>query len=79
MGFLPRGTRVMLHVPSAASDLRPQCVRSTGSVHRTFAQAWWHWFFFAQPEKPEGAILADRDAYLPSTAPLFAIRRPSTA
>jgi haloacetate dehalogenase len=24
-----------------------------------FAQAWWHWFFFAQPEKPERAILAD--------------------
>jgi haloacetate dehalogenase len=24
-----------------------------------FAEAWWHWFFFAQPEKPERAILAD--------------------
>ena len=24
-----------------------------------FAQAWWHWFFFAQPDKPERAILAD--------------------
>jgi haloacetate dehalogenase len=24
-----------------------------------FARAWWHWFFFAQPEKPERAILAD--------------------
>jgi len=24
-----------------------------------FAQAWWHWFFYAQPEKPERAILAD--------------------
>lgn len=24
-----------------------------------FAAAWWHWFFFAQPEKPERAILAD--------------------
>jgi haloacetate dehalogenase len=28
----------------------------------TFAQAWWHWFFFAQPDKPERAILADPDA-----------------
>lgn len=28
-----------------------------------FAQAWWHWFFFAQPEKPERAILADPDAW----------------
>lgn len=28
-----------------------------------FAQAWWHWFFFAQPELPEPAILADPDAW----------------
>lgn len=28
-----------------------------------FASAWWHWFFFAQPEKPERAILADPDAW----------------
>ncbi len=25
--------------------------------------AWWHWFFFAQPDKPERAILADPDAW----------------
>jgi haloacetate dehalogenase len=24
-----------------------------------FATAWWHWFFFAQPDRPERAILAD--------------------
>ncbi|OWW00110.1 alpha/beta hydrolase [Rhizobium sp. R72] len=24
-----------------------------------FAARWWHWFFFAQPDKPERAILAD--------------------
>jgi haloacetate dehalogenase len=24
-----------------------------------FAAAWWHWFFFAVPDKPERAILAD--------------------
>jgi haloacetate dehalogenase len=24
-----------------------------------FARRWWHWFFFAQPDKPERAILAD--------------------
>ncbi len=29
----------------------------------TFAAAWWHWFFFAQPEKPERAILADPDRW----------------
>jgi len=28
-----------------------------------FAVAWWHWFFFAQPDKPERAILADPDAW----------------
>lgn len=28
-----------------------------------FAQMWWHWFFFAQPDKPERAILADPDAW----------------
>jgi len=28
-----------------------------------FAETWWHWFFFAQPAKPERAILADPDAW----------------
>ncbi len=28
-----------------------------------FAAAWWHWFFYAQPDKPERAILADPDAW----------------
>ena len=28
-----------------------------------FATAWWHWFFFGQPDKPERAILADPDAW----------------
>ena len=28
-----------------------------------FAQAWWHWFFFAQTDKPERAIMADSDAW----------------
>jgi len=28
-----------------------------------FATAWWHWFFFAQHDKPERAILADPDAW----------------
>ena len=33
-----------------------------------FAAAWWHWFFFAQPEKPERAILADPDAWYGGSA-----------
>lgn len=28
-----------------------------------FARDWFHWFFFAQPDKPERAILADPDAW----------------
>ncbi len=28
-----------------------------------FAASWWHWFFFAQPDKPERAILGDPDAW----------------
>lgn len=29
----------------------------------TFAAAWWHWFFLAQPETPERVINADPDAW----------------
>ncbi|MBE7185504.1 MAG: alpha/beta hydrolase [Methylobacterium mesophilicum] len=32
-------------------------------TNERFARAWWHWFFFAQPEKPERAIMADPDAW----------------
>lgn len=32
-----------------------------------FARQWWHWFFFAQPDKPERAILADPDAWYTGT------------
>ena len=28
-----------------------------------FATAWWHWFFFAQPEIPERVITADPDSW----------------
>ncbi len=33
-----------------------------------FARDWYHWFFFAQPEKPERAILADPVAWYGLTA-----------
>jgi haloacetate dehalogenase len=29
----------------------------------SFARDWYHWFFFAQPDRPERAILADPDAW----------------
>lgn len=34
-----------------------------------FAQAWWHWFFFAQPDKPERAILQDPEAWYHRNSP----------
>jgi haloacetate dehalogenase len=33
-----------------------------------FAASWWHWFFVAQPGKPERAILADPDAWYGNAA-----------
>ena len=43
-----------------------------------FATAWWHWFFFAQPEKPERAINADPDAWYGGTPTRWATR-PTTS
>jgi haloacetate dehalogenase len=34
-----------------------------------FAAAWWHWFFFAQPDKPERAITADPAAWYGAHTP----------
>jgi haloacetate dehalogenase len=34
-----------------------------------FARAWYHWFFFAQPDKPERAIMADPDAWYSAARP----------
>jgi haloacetate dehalogenase len=35
----------------------------------TFAREWYHWFFFAQPDKPERAIAADPDAWYDGARP----------
>lgn len=32
-------------------------------VNAHFAQAWWHWFFLAQPDIPERVITADPEAW----------------
>jgi haloacetate dehalogenase len=40
-----------------------------GRTDARFATAWWHWFFFAQPEKPERAIAADPAAWYGALAP----------
>jgi haloacetate dehalogenase len=34
-----------------------------------FAHDWYHWFFFAQPDKPERAITADPDAWYSGVRP----------
>lgn len=42
------------------------CLPISEHLDRTdadFATAWWHWFFFAQPDIPERVILADPDAW----------------
>jgi haloacetate dehalogenase len=36
-----------------------------------FAQRWWHWFFFAQPDRPERAINADPDGWYHADAELM--------
>jgi haloacetate dehalogenase len=42
------------------------CIPITEHLRRidtAFATAWWHWFFFAQPEIPERVINADPDSW----------------
>lgn len=42
------------------------CLPISEHLDRTdarFATAWWHWFFFAQPDVPERVINADPDAW----------------
>jgi haloacetate dehalogenase len=42
------------------------CLPISEHLDRTdarFATAWWHWFFFAQPDVPERVITADPDAW----------------
>jgi haloacetate dehalogenase len=34
-----------------------------------FARNWYHWFFFAQPDRPERAIMADPDAWYATAGP----------
>ncbi|MGW4463518.1 alpha/beta fold hydrolase [Micromonospora sp. NPDC004704] len=60
-------TRLALDAPDAVTGLAVlDCVPIGEALARAgsrFAAAWWHWFFFAQPDKPERAILADPDAW----------------
>lgn len=59
--------RLALDAPEVVAALAVlDCVPIGEALARAdsrFATAWWHWFFFAQPDKPERAILADPDAW----------------
>ncbi|MGY1745529.1 alpha/beta fold hydrolase [Blastococcus sp. SYSU D00695] len=59
--------RLALDHPAAVSALAVvDCVPIVEHLDRAdarFATAWWHWFFFAQPDKPERAIGADPVAW----------------
>jgi haloacetate dehalogenase len=59
--------RLALDYPEAVQRVvLIDCLPISEHLDRTnarFATAWWHWFFFAQPEIPERVITADPDAW----------------
>ncbi len=59
-------TRLALDAPDAVTRLvvldSIPIVEALERADARFATAWWHWFFFAQPHKPERAIGADPGA-----------------
>jgi haloacetate dehalogenase len=66
-----RGSYVALrlaldHPDRVTALVEIDCIPITEHLTRAdakFATAWWHWFFFAQPDKPERAINADPIAW----------------
>ena len=65
--------RTALDHPGAVTHLAVlDCIPIVEHLDRAdarFATSWWHWFFFAQPDKPERAIGADPDAWYGAAAP----------
>ena len=64
-----RAFRLAMEFPEAVSAL---AVMDGVPIYETleradwrFAKEWWHWFFFAQSDKAEAAILADPDLWYP--------------
>jgi haloacetate dehalogenase len=59
--------RLAMDAPQVVTQLAVlDCVPIAEALARAdarFATAWWHWFFFAQADKPERAILTDPDAW----------------
>ncbi len=64
--------RTALDHPEAVTHLAVlDCIPIVEHLERAdagFATAWWHWFFFAQPDKPERAISADPERWYGSLA-----------
>ncbi len=69
--------RLALDHPSAVTALALlDCVpigEALARVDARFATAWWHWFFYAQPEKPERAILDDPLAWYGGSAEVMGV------
>jgi haloacetate dehalogenase len=65
--------RLALDHPSAVTRLAVldgvPIVERLERADAAFAREWWHWFFFAVPEKPERAILSDPDAWYADPGP----------
>jgi len=65
--------RLAMDHPDAVTHLAVlDCIPIVEHLERAdarFAAAWWHWFFFAQPDKPERAITADPEAWYGALAP----------
>jgi haloacetate dehalogenase len=63
--------RLAMDHPAAVTHLAElDCLPILDHLERCdarFATRWWHWFFFAQADKPERAILADPDAWYGNT------------
>lgn len=61
------GLRLALdHMSRVERAVLIDCLPVTEHLDRAdprFATAWWHWFFFAQPEIPERVITADPDSW----------------
>ncbi|MGL5859748.1 MAG: alpha/beta fold hydrolase, partial [Phycicoccus sp.] len=61
------GLRLCLdHPERVAAATLVDCIPVSEHLRRCdarFATAWWHWFFFAQPDVPERVILADPGAW----------------
>jgi haloacetate dehalogenase len=64
--------RLALDRPEAVSKLvLLDCIPISEHLARAdaaFAERWWHWFFYAQPEIPERVILADPDSWYAGNA-----------